>query len=220
MNLLTYTKGDKLKTHFAGLENIEKNYSQCYQDLFVLTCLNGKKNGTYLEIGAGDPFYGNNTALLSELGWRGISLDILEIAKEKWAEERPNDIFLLQNALTTDYAQLCRINGLSRYIDYLQLDIDPSYNTLLALKNIPLDVLEFGVITYEHDFYTDEDETCRKESREILQNAGYVLIAANISPDKNSPYEDWYINPKYVKGSIIKDNENKILFAKDYMING
>lgn len=217
---LTYTKGDKLKTHFAGLENIEKNYSQCYQDLFVLTCLNGKKNGTYLEIGAGDPFYGNNTALLSELGWRGISLDILEIAKEKWAEERPNDIFLLQNALTTDYAQLCRINGLSRYIDYLQLDIDPSYNTLLALKNIPLDVLEFGVITYEHDFYTDEDETCRKESREILQNAGYVLIAANISPDKNSPYEDWYINPKYVKGSIIKDNENKILFAKDYMING
>ena len=217
---LLYSKTKKLKLTFPGLENIEKNYSQCYQDLFVLTCLNGKKNGTYLEIGAGDPFYGNNTALLSELGWRGISLDVLEPAKEKWEKERPNDTFLLQNALTTDYIQLCQINGLSRYIDYLQLDIDPAYNTLQALKNIPLNVLEFGVITYEHDFYIDEDETCRKESREILQNAGYTLIAANISPDKNSPYEDWYINPKYVKEYKLKEIKKEILFAKDYMING
>jgi len=218
---LTYlTLVDKLKSPFIGLENIIKNYSQCYQDMFVLSCLNGKKNGTYLEIGAGDPFYGNNTALLSELGWKGVSLDVLPEAQQKWEELRPNDTFLLQNALTTDYIQLCQTNGLPRYIDYLQLDIDPAYNTLQALKNIPLDVLEFGVITYEHDFYIDMDETCRKESRKILQDAGYVLIAANISPDKNSPYEDWYINPKYVKEYKRKEIDKKILFAKDYMIDG
>ena len=218
---LTYlTLVDKLKSPFIGLENIIKNYSQCYQDMFVLSCLNGKKNGTYLEIGAGDPFYGNNTALLSELGWKGVSLDVLQEAQQKWEELRPNDTFLLQNALTTDYIQLCQTNGLPRYIDYLQLDIDPAYNTLQALKNIPLDVLEFGVITYEHDFYIDMDETCRKESRKILQDAGYVLIAANISPDKNSPYEDWYINPKYVKEYKRKEIDKKILFAKDYMIDG
>ena len=34
------------------------------QDMFVLTVLNGKTNGTYLEIGSGDPFIGSNTALL------------------------------------------------------------------------------------------------------------------------------------------------------------
>ena len=65
---LIYTKQDydNFKFKFSGLENIEQIYSQCYQDLFVLSCLNGKTNGTYLEIGAGRPFYGNNTALLAQ----------------------------------------------------------------------------------------------------------------------------------------------------------
>lgn len=217
---LIYNKGENLRFKFKGFENIEKNYSQCYQDLFVLSCLNGKRNGTYLEIGAGSPFYGNNTALLSELNWRGISLDILELAEQSWKEKRPNDKFIRQDAINSDYIQLCQSNGLPRYIDYLQLDIDPAYNTLAALKNIPLDILEFGVITYEHDFYIDKDETNRKESRKILQEAGYKLIAANISPDTNSPYEDWYINPKYIKEDIATDIDKEVLFAKDYMING
>lgn len=217
---LIYNKGENLQFKFTGFENIEKNYSQCYQDLFVLSCLNGKRNGTYLEIGAGSPFYGNNTALLSELNWRGISLDILEIAEQSWKEKRPNDIFIRQDAINADYIELCQSYGLPRYIDYLQLDIDPAYNTLEALRNIPLDVLEFGVITYEHDFYIDKNEINREESRKILQNAGYKLIAANISPDTNSPYEDWYINPKYVKENITINIDKEILFAKDYMING
>lgn len=217
---LTYQKGENLRFNFKGLENIEKNYSQCYQDLFVLSCLNGKRNGTYLEIGAGSPFYGNNTALLSELNWRGISLDILEVAEQSWKEKRPNDKFIRQDAINADYIKLCQSNGLPRYIDYLQLDIDPAYNTLAALKNIPLDVLEFGVITYEHDFYIDKDDTNRKESRKILQDAGYKLVAANISPDTNSPYEDWYINPKYIKENILVNIDKEVLFAKDYMING
>jgi len=217
---LIYNKGENLRFNFKGLENIEKNYSQCYQDLFVLSCLNGKRNGTYLEIGAGSPFYGNNTALLSELNWRGISLDILEVAEQSWKEKRPNNKFIRQDAINADYIKLCQSNGLPRYIDYLQLDIDPAYNTLAALKNIPLDVLEFGVITYEHDFYIDKDNTNRKESRKILQDAGYKLVAANISPDTNSPYEDWYINPKYIKENILVNTDKEVLFAKDYMING
>jgi hypothetical protein len=158
--------------------------------------------------------------LLSELNWKGISLDILEVAEQSWKEKRPNDIFIRQDAINADCIKLCQSYGLPRYIDYLQLDIDPAYNTLEALKNIPLDVLEFGVITYEHDFYIDKNEINREESRKILQNAGYKLIAANISPDTNSPYEDWYINPKYVKENITINIDKEVLFAKDYMING
>ena len=63
---LPYTKDkhSKLRYKFKGSENIDKNYSQTYQDMFVLTMLNGKTNGKYLEIGAADPFYGSNSALL------------------------------------------------------------------------------------------------------------------------------------------------------------
>ena len=154
------------------MDTVVKNYSRHFQDMFVLSLLNGKKNGTFIEVGSGHPKLFNNTYLLEDkFDWRGISLDINPASGQSWEENRPNGNFILQDAITTDYIQLCKSNGLSRYIDYLQLDIDPSYNTLQALKNIPLDVLEFGVITYEHDFYIDKDETCRKESREILQNA-------------------------------------------------
>ena len=35
-----------------------------------------KKNGTFLEIGAGDPVYGNNTYILhNDYNWQGISID-------------------------------------------------------------------------------------------------------------------------------------------------
>ena len=220
---LIYTKQDydNFKFKFSGLENIEQNYSQCYQDLFVLSCLNGKTNGTYLEIGAGRPFYGNNTALLSQLGWKGVSIDFNQSLVDSWQKERPNDVCLCKNAIDIDYINLCQKNGLSRYIDYLQLDIDPASNTFKVLENIPFDTIEFGVITYEHDYYDKEDEY-REKSRELLLNKGYMLIAGNISPDNNSPYEDWWINKKYIKNynsNILANIDKEVLFVKDYMLN-
>ena len=41
----------RLRKKFSGVENIKENYSQSMQDIFVLTMLNGKKNGIYIEIG-------------------------------------------------------------------------------------------------------------------------------------------------------------------------
>jgi FkbM family methyltransferase len=78
--------------------------------------------------------------------------------------------------------------------------------------------LQFGIITYEHDYYCDNSKSYRDKSRKLLQEAGYVLMAGNISPDNNSPYEDWWINKKYIKEYLI-DNKKRVLFAKDYMFN-
>ena len=72
---------------------------------------------------------------------------------EGWKEQRPNDICLLEDAIKVDYIKLCKDNDLPNYIDYLQLDIDPASNTFKVLKKSHLMILEFGVITYEHDFY-------------------------------------------------------------------
>ena len=222
---LIYTKEkyNNFKFKFPGLEKIEKNYSQCYQDLFTLSFLNGKTNGTYLEIGAGKPFYGNNTALLSELGWKGLSVDFNTKLTDSWKKLRPNDTFLPVDATKIDYIKLCQDNGLSRYIDYLQLDVDPAQTTFEVLTKIPFDTLNFGVITYEHDFYIDKNSEWRIKSRELLLNKGYILIAANISPNKNSPYEDWWVNKKYLNKfnkNIITDIDKESLFVEDYMING
>ena len=55
---------NSFKYKFDGLENIEQSYSQCLQEMFVLASLNGKQKGTYLEIGANQPVFINNTYLL------------------------------------------------------------------------------------------------------------------------------------------------------------
>jgi len=44
----------KLLREFTNCNFIKRNYSQTYQDMFVLTALDGKNHGTYLEIGAGN----------------------------------------------------------------------------------------------------------------------------------------------------------------------
>ena len=62
----------QLRFPFEGSGNIVKNHSQAGQDLFVLSVLNGKRNGKYLEIGSRRHYYGNNTWLLEsefELDW-------------------------------------------------------------------------------------------------------------------------------------------------------
>ncbi len=80
-------KHDTLKFKFEGSENIEKNYSQAFQDMFILAATNGKRNGLYLEIGAQQPFYQNNTALLeTQYGWDGISIEIVKYLCDQFYE--------------------------------------------------------------------------------------------------------------------------------------
>ena len=68
---------DKLKYKFPGAEDIENNYSQSFQDMFVLTMLDGKRKGVYLEIGADQPKVISNTYLLEkEFDWMGVSFEL------------------------------------------------------------------------------------------------------------------------------------------------
>ncbi len=51
--------------------------SQAGQELFVIAMTQGRRNGTWLEIGCGDPIRSNNTYLLEKrFGWTGISIDM------------------------------------------------------------------------------------------------------------------------------------------------
>ena len=196
---LRYHKGfhDQLKYKFPGSENIEKNYSQTYQDMFILTMLDGKRNGVYFEIGAADPFYGSNSALLEEFGWTGTSLEIKEEEVTKFNAVRKN------KAIQTD-ATLYNYSTLKGHIDYLQVDCEPPKTTFEILKMIPFEQCTFGVITFEHDYYADVTKSYRALSRNYLLSKGYLLVASNIAPDDTSAYEDWWVHPKHVDPEIIK----------------
>jgi len=95
---------------FAGFKKIKHNYSQCFQDLFVLSCLQGYKNGTYLEIGGGKPYDGNNTALLEELGWDGLSIDLHQPYVEEWNQSFRKNPIIREDATQIDYLNLLKSN--------------------------------------------------------------------------------------------------------------
>ncbi len=205
---------NSLRYKFADYEKIEKNYSQTFQDMFVLSMLNGKKDGRYLEIGSADPYYGSNTALLEELGWTGLSLEILEREVEKFKEHRTNEVILCD---ATKY----NYQSLDGDFDYLQVDCEPPATTFDILTKLPFNKIKFSVITYEHDHYTDMDSAYREKSRNFLKEKGYIMVVGNIAPDDTSTYEDWYVHPDCVDPvilDIMKQDNDKIKNAKKYML--
>lgn len=207
---LTYYDSDyeHLKVKFEDASSIKQNYSQCYQDMFVLTMLNGKKFGRYLEIGCADPFFGNNTALLEKhFNWTGISIDYNQTETDKWPNQRntTHNRVICADATKVDYAQL--LEGTKDW-DYLQLDCDPPMVTYNTLLRIPFEKHRFAVVTFEHDYYTDEDSDVRKKSRKYLESHGYELVVDNISPNNYNPFEDWWVHPDLVDRSIIEKMKN------------
>lgn len=192
-----------LRHRFPGVDRIERNYSESYQDMFVLSMLNGKTHGSYIEIGAGHAFYGNNTVLLEKnFEWTGISFDISEEFVKEHSEQRSHTC-LLRDATTINYEKFLPAMDLPEEIDYLQIDCDPPEVSYKALLSIPLDIYKFAVITFEHDNYANTDSNVMEKSRKYLESYGYKLVVNNIAPDDWRAYEDWWVHPDLVDKKIV-----------------
>jgi hypothetical protein len=170
----------------------EQFYSQASQDQFVYLLLYGlldkQDDGFYVEIGAGHPWDGNNTYVFEKnLEWKGISLDIVD-RRNLWYSTRQNTL-LIQDATQADYQSI--LQPFPKVIDYLSLDIDNYYDTVL--QRIPFNDYFFKIITIEHDFYRLGGELREKE-RKILTALGYYLLCADVS-SMDLVFEDWWIHP-------------------------
>jgi len=201
----------KFRYPFDGCETIAETHSQAYQDIFILTVLNGKRNSEYFEIGCNVPDYTNNTYLLAKnFNWNGISIDFLHHMGPAWRSMRPNNRFVCCDALNVNYSNLI---GESRTIDYLQLDIEPCENTYTALTKIPHDKYRFSVISFETDFYQGGNaKQVRERSRKYLSDLGYTLIIPDVIVDGTNPYEDWWVDLSLVNRDValsIKDMANQ-----------
>ncbi len=221
-----YKKEDHslLRYKFPGSENLANNCSQIYQDMFTLSILDGKRNGTYLEIGGGDPYHGNNTAVLEkQYGWKGVSLEWDNDLYNKYREERSNPIFAM-DALdsTLDYGDFIDEHLNTNVVDLLQLDIEPARKTYELLDKIPWDRYKFRVILYEHDYYVDVTRSFREKSRKRLSELGYVMVVNDMSADGKSTFEDWWVHPDMVDPELVRrmtSIQDGVQKAKDYMLS-
>jgi hypothetical protein len=176
---------------------IGKRRSQAFQEFFAYSI--GGNAGTYIEIGAYKPVTKNNTFLLeTEAKWRGFSLELNAKWKQSWDEcaERSNSI-CWENAITFDYLAELERRGMPRRISYLSCDIEPPTNTLLALKRVIEQGVEFDCITFEHDKANpgfadlpDHDPLVR----EYLTARGYRVAVFDVyagTPDYL--FETWFV---------------------------
>lgn len=205
-----------LKRRFPGAENIEKNYAQCYQDLYALFANKGKTDGYYLELGCADPIKNNNTYLLETLGWKGISIDIDYSSIQKFRKERRN-IAIHANGLELDYSKLLEESKAPKVIDYLQIDCDPPHISLEILKKMPFNEYRFNCITFEHDFYADP--SIREQSRDWLRKHNYELVASDIAFMEGKSFEDWWIHTSVAIPHAARDVTKSIKTAREYMFD-
>lgn len=190
---------------WPGQHTLRMSYSQAMQDIFVLAFLDGKTKGTYLELGAWHPWRYNNTYLLSQHGWQGISVDRQPGLDAEWQRDRPQDCFLNTDAFALDYQELLR--GYGAHIDYLQLDLDQPRTEIDLLGQL-LGMCRFSVINFEHNVYTGDIEK-QQLGTALLESRGYVCVAKNIvckdfATDTWAAFEDWWVDPGAVPLTTIE----------------
>jgi hypothetical protein len=164
--------------------------SQVGQDLWVLSLFPEGYNGTFLDIGCRGPEDLNNTFLLEQKGWTGISIDIIDYSKE-WKQRKTE--FICADALTFDYRGFAS----NFLIDYLSLDIEGNGDRFKALQKVINDGFEFKCITIEHDAYRVHYGLEQVPQRDLLTSLGYRLLFPDVC-DEEKPFEDWWVNPKYI----------------------
>ena len=176
-------------------------YSQAGQDLFAYELFG--LNGTYIDIGAGDPIRGNNCYLLeTNYNWRGFSVDfgdsnedIRQNLKSRWLKhpERKNMIYW-SDAITFNYMQGINENNLDKNIDFLSCDIDPQEKTLMALKKVILDGIKPKLICFETDFYR-EKKNYSLLAYNFLEPYNYKIGVKNVYSNlkKNKIFETWFL---------------------------
>jgi hypothetical protein len=171
-----------------------KSHSQVSQDLFVLGILGRPEVGqgfqsakhTYLEIGANLPCHWNNTWLLEQCGWLGISVDCVDY-QEEWSKVRHNSFVM------ADACEFVKTLAVPQQMGYLSLDVEQDTDKVLFA--LP-EGLTFLIVTVEHNLYLP-DYCFREEQRKFFGDQGYVLVCGDVcDADKNGsyPFEDWWLH--------------------------
>ena len=177
-------------------------YSQAGQDLFAYE--NFGCNGTYIDIGAGEPKRGNNCYMLEvKKKWRGFSVEYGDSDQEKrnalkgrWQQypERKNKIYW-EDATSFDYNKGLIENKLNKDIDFLSCDIDPQESTFIALKKVFNDGIRPKYIAFETDYYREKIDYSYL-AYNFLKSYGYKICVKNVYANLKSKkiFETWFVN--------------------------
>lgn len=192
------------------MENEGRAGSQAMQDAFAMLCTGRKRDGTYVDLGAGHYASGSNTfRLATEYGWSGIAAEKDVALAVEYQRTRWRDTFFY-DALDQNIPGAIRaLAGSEGIIDFLSLDLEPPELTLSCLVGLPLEDVRFAVICCEHDVYR-RPRSIKNAMRGILEGYGYVRVVEDVRmlakiPINDGkeiwhlvPVEDWWVHPSII----------------------
>lgn len=218
---ITYTQHpdfERYKFTFDGLASIDRNYSAHFQDMFVLSLLNGKRGGTYVELGSCDPFVNNNTALLeTKFDWKGVSID----KEEKFAYDfscKRNNTVICADAMHVNYEDLFHQLCMDHEVDLLQIDCGRF--SIGVLKNIPFDQYKFNIVQFAHNHTESGQSSSRDEQRAFMTEKGYKLVVNDVASSPTTSFEDWWVHSSFADN--VPENmwsQKETNFVWDYMMD-
>src|ERR1051325_6836439 len=87
-------KDDRRNVLIKYCEETVLSAAQNNEDVLLYRALRGKQNGSYIDIGAGDPNWDSVTNWFYRIGWRGINIEPSPNAFESLQQWRPDEINL------------------------------------------------------------------------------------------------------------------------------
>lgn len=181
-------------------------YSDDKQDEFVANLLKFKRDGFYLDIGAGASVGSNNSYFFEkELNWKGICIEKNPIFNSSY--ENRTCIYINEDALRVDYEKVFEENNFPYSIDFMSLDVDEESTSVL--KVLPLWDYRFKVITVEHDGHAYGD-LYKRPQRVILKERGYFLVCEEVlnqsgrNIGEEHGFEDWWADEFYFSEHELK----------------
>ena len=182
-------------------------YAQAFQDEFVDIVLKGQKHGYFVDVGGAcdDHKNGSNSLMFEERGWNGIIVDAEPhrmvgrscSSAACWIGDGSGN--------TRKLGEVLKENNVPVLVDYLSIDIEGE--DFKAVNSFVESGFTFKVATIEHNLYSRNPGVDQLKANifNFLASNGYVRIVDNAGhtatiKNLNSgwPFEDWYINPKYV----------------------
>jgi len=210
------------------LKCLRSSRSQLGQDIFVLSELEFKRDGFFVDFGATDGFHGSNSYLLEkDFGWRGIVAEPArgwhaELMRNRicsietscvWSEsnrelafvEAINGEFSTIDAFkSADYHDRARKNGRKYKVNTISLmDLLKKYNApqKIDLLSIDTEGSEFEILkSFDFDQYRFGVITCEHNFTPLREKV-FSLLTANgyvRKYERFSNVDDWYVNARSV----------------------
>ena len=214
------------------IDNLDLSKSQLRQDLFVLSELEFKKNGYFVEFGATNGFDISNSYLLeTKFNWKGILAEPSKkwhhnLKKNRkvnvntscvWSETGKELIFnevddaelsTLDEFSSCDQHKNRRLNGKKNKVITISLnDLLIKYNApkLIDYLSIDTEGSEFEILkNFDFDNYKFRVITCEHNFNKNREKI-YKLLTANgyrRKFAKISKHEDWYVLEKKLSSNI------------------